>query len=352
MTWKVALVAAVSMPMFLVLPKAPASAAGQFEVIATVNVGTNPFGAAMAPDGSSIWVANSGSFSAPGTTVTVIDPQSFAIQSVIPVGNFPEDIAFAANGTQAFVTNSSDATVSVIDTATRQATQTVSLASVPMTFPFGVVASTDSRKVFVTSVAGQRDRSRENVAVLDNSDPSNVTVNGGIPLVGGTGRPAVTPDGTLLVVGHDRGAEATPGVAFIDPRTNAFIGELTLAEPGIVPAVSITPDGRFAYATRFSIDGGTGKVWVIDLATRSTVTVVPMPDRSMHGIRVSPDGRFVFATNFSLGQVSVLSTSTNEIIANIPVGPLPNDIAFSADGTKAFVTNEGDTTVSVIAIAP
>jgi YVTN family beta-propeller protein len=329
----------------------PAVATPPFQVIATVNVGVNPFGVTTAPDGNTVWVANSGAFGSNGTTVTVLNTSTYAIESVIGVGHFPEDIAFARAGSQAFVTNDSDGTVSVIDTATRTATQSVDLSALPMTFPSGIVASKDSDKIFVSSVGGQRDTSAENLAFLDNSNPSSITVGGGINLVGSTGRPAMTPDGSLLVVGHDVGAEAPPAVALINPSTDQVVSQLMLNEVGVVPDAAITPDGRFAYVTKFSIDGGIGKVWVIDLASRSTVTTIPMPDRSMYGIGVSPDGRFVFATDFSLAEVSVISTATNQIIANVPVGNLPNDVAFTPDSTKAFVTNEGDTTISVISIS-
>ncbi len=329
----------------------PALAATQFRVVATIDVGVNPFGDAMAPDGSSLWVANSGTSSSPGSTVTLINPTTYAIQATILVGRFPEDIAFARAGSQAFVTNDDDNSVSVINAATRTVTQTVGLSTIPMAFPSGIVSTPDSSKVFVTSVAGQRDTSADNIAVLSNSNPANVTVSGTIHLVGSIGRPAITPDGSLLVTGHDNGLEAPPGVTLINPATNKVVAELALHEVGVVPGTTITSNGQFAYVTKFSIDGGTGQVWVINLATQSTTAVIPMPDRSVYGITASPDGRFVFATDFSLGEVTVISTATNQIIANVLVGPNPNDVAFSPDSSKAFVTNEGNTTVSVISIS-
>jgi YVTN family beta-propeller protein len=70
---------------------------------------------------------------------------------VITVGNFPEDIAFTSDGAWAFVTNSSDATVSIINTSTGIVTQTVNLATIPLTFPFGIAVSKNDKKVFVTS---------------------------------------------------------------------------------------------------------------------------------------------------------------------------------------------------------
>ena len=47
-----------------------AQATPTFQVVATINVGSNPFGTAMKPDGSSLWVADS------ANTVTRINPSS------------------------------------------------------------------------------------------------------------------------------------------------------------------------------------------------------------------------------------------------------------------------------------
>jgi YVTN family beta-propeller protein len=326
-----------------------AQATPTFQVVATIDVGVNPFGAAMKPGGSSLWVANSGGFSPSGHTVTRINPSTYAIQGTINVGNFPEDIAFTPNGSRAFVTNTSDATVSVINATTNAVTQTVDLSPIPMLFPTGVAVTPDASKVFVTSIAGQEDTSRQNIAVLNNS--STVTIGSTITLTGNTGRPAFTPNGSQFVSGYNVGNEAPPGAVFINPSNNAIVATPKLNEVGVNPGTAVTPDGRFTYLTKFSIDGGTGKVWVIDNATHATVTTIPCPDRSMYGIRITPDGRFAFATDFALNQVTVISTATNQIIANIPVGTNPNDIAFTPDSTKAFVTNEGDTTISVISIS-
>jgi YVTN family beta-propeller protein len=321
-----------------------AQATPTFQVVATINVGSHPFGTAMRPDGSSVWVADS------ANTVTRIDPSTYAIQGTIPVGNFPEDVAFTPNGSQAFVTNSSDATVSVISATTNTVTQTVDLNTIPMIFPTGVTTTPDGSKVYVTSIGSQQDASRENIAVLNNSNPANVTIGSTITLTGNTGRPAVTPDGSQLVAGHDFGAAAPPGAVFVNTANNAILADIRLTEVGVCPGTAITPDGRFAYLSKFS-NGGTGKVWVIDTATHATVTTIPTPDRAMQGMRITPDGRFAFATNFYLNQVTVIDTATNQIIANVPVGANPNDIAFTPDSTKAFVTNQGATTVSVISIS-
>jgi YVTN family beta-propeller protein len=49
--------------------------------------------------------------------------------------------------------------------------------------------------------------------------------------------------------------------------------------------------------------------------------------------------------------VSVIDTSTNTVVGIVPVGLTPRGVAITPDGAFAYVTNETDSTVSVIATA-
>ncbi|HEV2989164.1 MAG TPA: YncE family protein [Candidatus Angelobacter sp.] len=55
-----------------------------------------------------------------------------------------------------------------------------------------------------------------------------------------------------------------------------------------------------------------------------------------------------YVTNDAGTTVSVIDTSTNAVIATIPVGNFPAGVVFSPDGTRAYVANSGDGTISVI----
>src|ERR1700746_3239808 len=59
-----------------------------------------------------------------------------------------------------------------------------------------------------------------------------------------------------------------------------------------------------------------------------------------------------YITNALDNTVSVVSTATNTVTATIPVGVSPTGVAVSPDGSKVYVTNQGDdinpSTVSVI----
>lgn len=315
----------------------------------TIDVKVNPAGLTVAPDGATIWIANSGSADRPGHTVTVIESETRETESVIEVGAGPQGIAFAPGGAHAFVTNSSDGTVSVIAAPTRTIIETVDLAVVPMKFPFGITADITGTRVFVTSAGGFRDDAFGHVAILDITRPTNVTVCDAVAVAGFTGRPSLLPDGELVIVPRSRGGVHPPAVLLIHAATGRIADDICLESgPGALFAVAVTPDGRSAYAGMF---GGEGGVWVVDLVARRTATVIPTVDTRLHGVGISPDGRFVAVTNFGAASVSVINTATNKIVATAPVGQCPNDVTITPDNARAFVTNQAETTVSVVAVA-
>jgi len=319
-----------------------------FPVIKTINVNIHPFGAATSPDGNQVWVANSGSVTKNSNKVTIIDVPTLTEQpKKITVGNFPEDIAFTSDGATAFVTNSSDATVSVIDTATETVRQTVAVPR-GITFPFGIVLNKKQNKAFITDLAGVN----QGVVVLNTANTQNVTTDGTVGVFGQPGRLDLRPVGNEIVVGTNDPTTGDPAIVVIDGDTKEIVHELLLpGHPDAMPqGLAVTTDSRFAYVGLFDFTDHQGGVWVIDLLHLTTVTVVNTGDPEISGVRATPDGRFIFATNFSLGQAVAISTSTNTVVSTTNVGRNPNDIAFTLDSSEAFVTNQGDTTVSVISI--
>jgi YVTN family beta-propeller protein len=77
-------------------------------------------------------------------------------------------------------------------------------------------------------------------------------------------------------------------------------------------------------------------------ATTTPITVGANPD----GVAVS--GNRAYVVNGADGSVSVLDTTTNKVVATVPVGSWPQFVAVSPDGARAYVTNYYDNTVSVI----
>ena len=110
-----------------------------------------------------------------------------------------------------------------------------------------------------------------------------------------------------------------------------------------------TPAGyrEFAYVT----NGASNTVSVLDL-------VYLRPDRTLQvglnptGLAVNPVRSEVYAVNSGSatqsGSVSVIDTTTNNVVATIPVHKLPYSISVEPSGHRAFVANSGSNTVSVL----
>jgi len=82
-------------------------------VIATVVVGFLPFEVAVTPDGSKVYVANSGS-----NNVAVIETMTNAVIAKVPVGLGAAGVAVTPDGSKVYVANEGSNTVSIIDTTT------------------------------------------------------------------------------------------------------------------------------------------------------------------------------------------------------------------------------------------
>ena len=84
-------------------------------------------------------------------TVSVIDTATNNVTATVPVGTYPCGVAVTPDGTKVYVANNGSNTVSVIDTATNNVTATVPVGS----YPRGVAVTPDGTKVYVANKFGQ-----------------------------------------------------------------------------------------------------------------------------------------------------------------------------------------------------
>src|SRR3984893_491469 len=89
-------------------------------VTATIPVGSQPQGVAVAPHRSKAYVANANS-----NNVSVIDTATNTVTATIPVGTFPDGLAVTPHGRKVYVTNNGSNNVSEIDTATNTVSATI-----------------------------------------------------------------------------------------------------------------------------------------------------------------------------------------------------------------------------------
>ena len=91
----------------------------------TIKVGKMPSEVTFSADGSLVFVANTGD-----ATVTVIDPATKTVKTTIPVGAAPVGAWAASNG-KMYCDNETAQTVSEIDVATQKVTETIALGYKP-----------------------------------------------------------------------------------------------------------------------------------------------------------------------------------------------------------------------------
>lgn len=85
---------------------------------------------------------------------------------------------------------------------------------------------------------------------------------------------------------------------------------------------------------------------MIETATNTVVATIP--GNSPRGVAFTPDGSYAYVTNFTSNSVSVIDTALYKVVANVEVGSDPVGVAITADGAYAFVANSTAHTVSVI----
>jgi YVTN family beta-propeller protein len=176
------------------------------------------------------------------------------------------------------------------------------------------------------------------------------TVAATIPVGSGPFGVAATPDGGKVYVANQN----SNTVSVIETASNTV--EATIAIGGSnLSGVAVSPDGRTVYVTSNNPPGGGNPfAFVAVIATASNTveaTIALPPDSEPYGVVVTPDGSKVYVVNSENRTVSVIATASNTVEATIPVGDNPQGVAVSPDGSTVYVTNFFDSTVSVIATA-
>jgi YVTN family beta-propeller protein len=291
-------------------------------VTATWAVGKRPRGIHLAPDGSALYVALSGSPRlGPGADperarsqkadrsadgIAVVDVQNGTVRRKLAVGSDPEEFALSADGRTLFVSNEDEAKLSAWDTSTAR-----EIFSAPVSEePEGVAVHPTRPDVYVTCEAlGE-------VFILDASTgrfQAKVRVGG---------RPRTVTfalDGKHAFVPIEGKAE----VAVIDVATHRLAATISIPGGGALPMdAALSQSG-----TELFVSTGRGNtVAVIDLARREVTASIPVGQRAW-GIALSPDGRTLFTANGGSNDVSVIDVAARKEIKRVPVGEGPWGIA-------------------------
>jgi YVTN family beta-propeller protein/VCBS repeat-containing protein len=378
-----------------------------YSVVKTISGFSQPSSVAVSTDGSRVHVVNTGN-----ATVSVIDTNTGQLVDTKPnlpgtqsisVGSSPSSVALSPDGSLAYVANGLD-TISVIDTKTNTVVRTVAIdPNAPETGGHVIAVSgthiyvTDAydRKVRTLSLvhvntAPQRDPNAINDPQTDETtgavtdslhaddiDGDKLTYS--VTRAPTTGAVTVDAMGTYTYTPSQTGrdiAAQTQGPDFNSFQVTASDGQgiynrvidvqisptpLASQNPVDTTAISVGShpiDMTFAGNHLFVVNSGDGSVSVIDTTTNQVVNTIPGLGYSAPMV-ASADGRYLYLSQYDSSNVTasvkVVDTATRSVVATVimpkcetPECGLPGagwansagitDIAISPDDTRVYVS--------------
>ena len=239
-----------------------------------IHVGFNPGFLEVTPNGSQLWVADTGPQTGPGspTTISVISTKTDKVTAQLPLPSAPGMIAFSKTGSAAYVTTADG--LWIFSTSTHRVTGVIR----GLGNPHGIALSPDGRTLYVTNTAqglvevissatskvtrtirvGQLpwqlavspDGKTVYVANPDSDQISVISVGSGrvtnsISLAGGPDTLALTPDGSQLWVGGITSAVVT----VLNTANDTVVGSINLGGEGPNSGDGYEPTGMALTAT-------------------------------------------------------------------------------------------------------
>ena len=297
--------------------------------------------------------------------VAVIDISTNQVITEIPVGSYPIRIAMTLDRRKAFISNAHSANISVLDTVERTNIATISVS----TKPGESTITPDGRRLFVVHGVPEEEESASEPAASADAFQSDEWWRASSP-ASDWAEPVTdiicpvsiidTATNLLITTAFIPGHSAKDILFTLDGRfayiANPSLGEVdvmdtTTYQVTSVPTGSgsrrlcISPAGDRVYVTNWLDDS----VSAIDTTTQQVIATIPvgLNARPM-GIAITPNGEEVYTTNQYAGTVSVINTTTLNVVATIPTGAHCQRVVITRDGTKAFVQNGWSDTVSAI----
>ena len=132
-------------------------------------------------------------------------------------------------------------------------------------------------------------------------------------------------------------------VGIINTNTKKLVATLPIGEKTKPLRVALEPGGRNVWV---GLDG-TASVAAVDTASNKLAAIVPA-GAGLHNIAFTADGRFAYVTNSEADTVSVIDTKTLAKVSDIKVGKTPVPVAYSAASRLMYVATINGSSISVI----
>ncbi len=305
--------------------------------VAEIGVGTSPRSVAVAPDGR-IWVTNKAT-----SSISIVSPSTLSVVATValPRGAQPHGLVFAPGGS-AYVVVEATGQLLKLDPGTGAVQATLAVGNSPRF----VSATADGTMVFVS-------RFITNLLPGESTASVNTTTAGADVLAVNAG--AMTLAKTIVLRHSDKVDNEVQGSGI----------------PNYLAAAVVSPDGKSAWvpSKQDNIKRGTlrnGQGLNFQNAVRGISSRIDLPtltedyarridhDNSSLGTAAAfhPMGAYLFVALETSRQVAVVDAVGGRELVKVDVGRAPQALTVSNDGTKLYVQNFMDRTVSVLDLTP
>jgi YVTN family beta-propeller protein len=298
------------------------------EVVATVNVGKRPRGMKLSSDGKELYVAVSGLPKCPPSVpdeecaklkrdltadgIAVIDTATLKLDRLLKSGSDPEQFDVSHDGKQLFIANEDTGTLTVVGIASGAVEATVPVGKEPE----GVRVTRDGRWIVVTSESGNA------IYVIDAHTLKMVK---SVPVGKRPRDVAFAPDGKTV---------------YVSGEFDASIYTTTIPDPeGATKLLQLRAEARpmgvvldAAHKRLFVSTGRGGTVAVVSLeGGPKLVTEIQVGARPW-GIALSHDGKRLYTANGSSNDVTIIDTTTLQVVKKVTVGKSPWGVVLDSRG--------------------
>ncbi|MFN8239404.1 MAG: bifunctional YncE family protein/alkaline phosphatase family protein [Bacteroidales bacterium] len=252
---------------------------------------------------------------------------------LIPVGDFPLNIAVSPSGKLAAITNNGQSTQS-IELVDVQSERIIDSIEIKKSW-FGLTFSKDGKSLFAS---GGNDNIIIRYSVRNNKLVPADTVRLGKPWPEKISVAGIAFDdaaGLLYAVTKENNS-----LYVMDQKSRKVISRHQLGGEGYTCLLS--PDSKFLYATCWGCD----KVMIFDTGKRDFITSIPVGDNP-NDMCLTANGKYLFVANANDNSVSVIDTRTLKVLETLnsalypgsPAGTTTNSVALSKDEKTLFIAN-------------
>jgi YVTN family beta-propeller protein len=258
-------------------------------------------------------------------TVSVIDPRTFKIVAVYPVGALPQHVTPSWDLRHLYVDDSGQDSLTVIDPRSGRPVRTID--GVPQ--PYNLYFTPDgSKAIDVVEYQNQ----------LDFMDPHTWRILRVVAIPwAGIDHGDFTADGRYILMS----TEYSGIVVKVDTVRMRLVGSVQVGGKPI--DIKASPDGSVFYVANQGLSG----VSLVDPVRMRVIGFLHTGDGA-HGMAVSRNGKLLYVANRLAGTISTISFDHRKVIETWDVGGSPDMLQVSPDGTQLWASNRFDGTISVI----